>query len=140
MNGRAAEHFHPLSSDEAGWVHGQTWVDAWNAHDLERIMALYAEPLRFHSPLIVLRTGRKDGFISDLGSLRAYFSRGLSEQFGRGLSEQPAPHFALEATLRGVNSLVVLYRSHRGRTAEVMSFDDRGRIVETRVHYLPGLL
>ncbi len=123
---------HPLSSDEAAQAKGQAWVDAWNSHDINRIMAFYAEPLKFYSPLIVLRTGDKSGCISDVESLRAYFSKGLAER--------PDLRFEFEAAFRGVTSVAVLYQNPRGRAVEVMSFDDAGRVIETRVHYLPGLL
>ena len=125
-------HSHPLSSDEAGREHGQAWVEAWNSHDLERIMYMYAEPLRFYSPLVVLRTGREDGCISDLASLRAYF--------GRSLRERPDLRFEFEKAVRGATSLAVLYQNPRGRAVEVMSFNEQGLITETRVHYFPGLL
>ena len=132
MSAEATGHPHLLSSDEAGRSHAQDWIDAWNAHDLDRIMALYAAPLRFQSPLVVVRTGRPDGLITDLDSLRSYF--------GLGLRERPDLRFELEAALRGATSLALIYRNPRGRAVEVMSFNDDGKIIETRVHYLPGLL
>jgi hypothetical protein len=104
------------------------WVAAWNAHDLERILAHYADTLEFTSPLVVERLGRADGTIRDKAALRAYFAVGVAP--GSTL------RFELIDALPGVASLILYYRNHRGRTvAETMHFGPDGKVVRATVHY-----
>ena len=52
--------------------HAQEWIVAWNARDLERILAHYSEDVELTSPFVAKLTGRKDGQIaSRLQSLNA---------------------------------------------------------------------
>jgi hypothetical protein len=104
------------------------WVAAWNAHDIERILAHYAETLEFTSPLIVERLGRADGTIRSKDELRSYFTTGLAAG--------PALHFELLDVLPGVSSVTLYYRNHRGRTvAETMFLDPQGLVFRAAVHY-----
>lgn len=104
------------------------WIDAWNRHDLDSVMAHYAEELEFVSPLVVHRLGRPDGTIRDKGQLRAYFAASL----GPG----SALRFDLRAVLVGVGSYTILYRNHRGQdVAETVFPDAAGRIARAYVHH-----
>ncbi len=64
---------------DADYVQATTreWLRAWNAHDLDAVMRLYADQLEFVSPLIVERLGRADGTITRKDDLRDYFATGL---------------------------------------------------------------
>ena len=64
-------------SPEAARAAAQEWIEAWNAHDLERILSHYADPLEFTSPLVVQRLGRADGTIRSREELRDYFAVGV---------------------------------------------------------------
>lgn len=104
------------------------WVAAWNAHDLERILSHYADPLEFISPLVVERLGRDDGAIRSKAELRGYFAAGIAP--GSPLS------FELIDVLPGVSSVTLYYRNHRGRTvAETMFFGPGGLVERAAVHY-----
>jgi len=104
------------------------WVEAWNAHDLERILSHYAETLEFTSPLVVERLGRADGTIRTKAELRDYFAVGVAP--GSTL------RFELLDVLPGVGSVTLYYRNHRGRTvAETMFFGPDGKVVKATVHY-----
>lgn len=104
------------------------WVDAWNAHDLDRILSHYGETLEFTSPLVVERLGRADGTIRTKAELRDYFAVGVAP--GSALK------FELIDTLPGVNSVALYYRNHRGRTvAETMFFGANDKVVRVAVHY-----
>jgi len=104
------------------------WVEAWNAHDLERILAHYAETLEFTSPLVVERLGRADGTIRRKAELRDYFAVGV----GPGSTLR----FELLDVLPGVASVTLYYRNHRGRTvAETMFFGADGKVSRAAVHY-----
>jgi len=41
----------------------QDWIDAWNCHDLDRILAHYADDFEFSSPKIVELMGERTGTI-----------------------------------------------------------------------------
>lgn len=104
------------------------WVEAWNAHDLERILSHYADTLEFTSPLVVERLGRADGTIRSKGELRDYF--------GVGVAARSTLKFELLDVLPGVASVTLYYRNHRGRTvAETMFLGPDGKVVRAAVHY-----
>jgi len=95
-----------LTADQARAI-AEDWIAAWNAHDLDQVMAHYADDLHFVSPLIVTRTGRADGTITGKADLRAYFAPSLAP--GSEL------RFDLLAVYAGVDSLTMIYRNHRGQ-------------------------
>lgn len=104
------------------------WIDAWNSHDLERILAHYAEDAVLSSPVALQRFGG-DGTLRGKPALREYFSRGLEAY--------PDLHFDLIETLWGTETIVVCYRNnHRGsKTAEVMLIDPSGTIARVWANY-----
>jgi hypothetical protein len=103
------------------------WIEAWNAHDIDRILSHYRDDIRFVSP-IAARFGTPDGEVRGLHALRAYFQRGLAAY--------PALHFQPIAALGGIGSIAVHYRSVEDREAiEVMELDARGQVRRAAVHY-----
>ena len=111
----------------------QEWIDAWNAHDLDAIMAHYADDIEFWSPLIVQRLGIRSGSIRDKAQLRAYFARGLEAA--------PNLHFMLLKVFVGVDSLILYYRRQTGaESTEMMVVDEISqRVTMARAHYNPAL-
>jgi len=104
------------------------WLEAWNSHDLERIMGHYAEDVEFVSPFVVKLMGHCDGTIHGKTDLKRYFAQGLSAY--------PELAFRLHAVLPGVHSFTIYYDSvHPLVAAEVMELDDRGQIVRVLAHY-----
>lgn len=107
------------------------WIAAWNEHDIERIMAHYADEIELTSPFVLHLLGEPDGTIRGKGALADYFRRGL-EAF-------PDLLFELRAALPGIGSVVIVYRSVRDLiAAEVMELDPQGRIARARAHYRPA--
>lgn len=95
------------------------WIAAWNAHDLERILVLYAEDVVFLSPHALTRTG--SGRVEGIGGLRGYW--------GPALEAQPNLRFEFQSMLVGFESLTLLYRNHKGeQAAESFEFDANGRV------------
>jgi hypothetical protein len=106
------------------------WIEAWNAHDIDRILSHYRDDVRFVSPLAA-RGGAPHGQVHGRAALRAYFERGLANY--------PALHFQPIAALAGVGSIALHYRAVEGRQAiEVMEFDSRGQVRRAAVHYTPA--
>lgn len=110
-------------------THAKSWIAAWNSHDLPAIMAHYAEPLEFVSPLVIERLARADGTIRDLAKLRAYFAASLGPDSDL--------RFDMEDVFVGVSSWTIVYRNHRGqRIAEVETPNEDGKIVKAVIHRL----
>jgi len=104
------------------------WVAAWNAHDLELIMAHYEDDVVLTSPVAAQLLGLPDGKVSGKANLRAYFQRGL-EAF-------PELQFRLEDVLWGFNSVVLYYTNQKGtRTAEFMELSAAGRVARVVANY-----
>jgi hypothetical protein len=106
------------------------WIDAWNAHDIDRILAHYRDDVRFVSPFVA-RFGDPHGELRGRPALRDYFERGL-DTF-------PALQFQPIAALGGVGSIALHYRSVEDRQAiEVMELDAHGQVRRASAHYTDG--
>jgi len=105
-----------------------TWVEAWNSHDLEVVLALFADDVVFTSPLAHRLLPDSGGTVRGKDELRRYWSRGLELI--------PDLHFTVERVFAGVDALVVQYRNQRGGVVdEVLRFAD-GLVVEGHGTYL----
>ncbi|GIK47607.1 MAG: nuclear transport factor 2 family protein [Hyphomonadaceae bacterium] len=101
---------------------------AWNARDIDGILALYAEDIEFSSPYIAALGFAHDGVIHGKAMLRAYFERALDRA--------PALTFSPEAILVGARGHTLVYRNHRGeRVAETHEVDTAGLIVRADAAY-----
>jgi predicted ester cyclase len=105
----------------------QEWVEAWNGHDLDRILAHYDDEVRLVSP-VALRL-LNNGVVQGKAALREYF--------GRGLAAFPNLHFDLIDVLWGVETIVLYYANTvRGnKTAEVMQLSPTGRVLRVWANY-----
>lgn len=91
------------------------WIDAWNAHDLERILSHYDDEVVFTSPTAARVVPESGGVINGKDGLRRYWTLGLSML--------PDLHFTLEAALETVDGVTIVYRNERGQlVAETMLF------------------
>jgi ketosteroid isomerase-like protein len=108
------------------------WVSAWNAHDLERIFAHYADDFEMTSPLIAQRMGVANGTLKGKAAVRPYWEAGLAAQ--------PPLHFDLIGVYVGVRDLAIHYTSvTRGvRVIERIEFDDRGLGARATALYGPA--
>jgi hypothetical protein len=104
------------------------WIAAWNAHDLEAILAHYAVDVVLTSPAAAKILGDPSGAVAGSAGLRAYFQRGLELY--------PDLHFQLLDVMWGLSSIVVCYKNQKGtRTAEFMEFGKNGKIVRVVANY-----
>lgn len=102
------------------------WIEAWNTHDLERILSHYDTSIVFLSPLAKQRTGH--GRVEGLDALRAYWAAGLAAQ--------PKLRFEHRETLVGFDSLTILYTNHRGqKCAESFEFGGNGKVIRASASY-----
>ena len=108
----------------------QEWEEAWNSHDLERILSKYTDDVVFQSPYIVHRFQDPLGEVSGKDALRHYW--------GSGLSQQSDLRFTVEDVRVSVDTLVVNYRNQHGHSvSEVLRFRD-GLVSWGCGAYVPG--
>jgi len=113
---------------EEAWKLANEWIAAWNAHDLDAILAHYEEGIELTSPAAAQLLGRADGKVVGKANLRAYFKRGLEAY--------PELRFELEDVLWGLNSVVLCYKNQKGtRTAEFMEVSASGKAMRVVANY-----
>ncbi len=106
----------------------ESWAAAFNARDLNAIMAHYADDVEVSSPLLARLTGDPSGKVRGKPSLRNCFERGL------GLV--PDLHFEILDVLRGVEGMTIYYRNQAGvRVVEVMHLDAELKVERYSSHY-----
>jgi hypothetical protein len=106
----------------------QEWIEAFNNHDLERILSYYADSVELKSLLVTKLLNDPAGTVRGKLALRAYFAEGLAAA--------PDLRFELLDVFAGVSSVAVHFRSSvRGLQLEVMELDSDGRIARVLVHH-----
>jgi hypothetical protein len=106
----------------------QEWIEAWNSHDLDRIMAHYAESIVLTSPVATALLNTPDGTVQGKQALRAYFQKGLEAY--------PQLRFELIEVMWGLASVVLYYRNQKGtKSGEFMEFDSDGKITRVVANY-----
>jgi hypothetical protein len=117
----------PLDEERAFAIAKAT-IEAWNSHDLERILEHYADDCVLTSPVAVERMNDPTGTVSGKAMLRVYF--------GKGLAAHPNLRFDLKDVMWGVTSVVLYYANQRGSmTGEFMEIDDAGKISRVVANY-----
>lgn len=105
------------------------WIDAWNRHDLDAILAHYADDFEMRSPYIAQIGGEPSGVLRGKSAVGAYWTAALAKM--------PELHFTLLDTFVGVDSLIIHYQGVRGPVAEVFEFDPNGLVIRAAAHYAP---
>lgn len=118
-----------LSQKQANTI-AEDWIDAWNSHDIDRIMSHYAEDIEFTSPVIVQLLGDESGQLRGQENLKSYFLKGLAAY--------PKLKFELIEVLSGISSIVIYYINHRQtHTAEYMEISTSGKVTRVVANYNP---
>ena len=118
---------HHAAADLA--VLGREWITAWNSHDLERILALYAEDAEMTSDRIQVLGLAESGTLRGKENLRVYW--------GRAFQLLPNLHFDLIDTYVSPDSVVVFYRNERGaQICEYLRLDASGKIRQGSANHL----
>lgn len=108
---------------------GKDWIDAWNSHDLDRILSHYSADFVMASPHIAAIAGEPSGVLRG--------KRAVGDYWQQALSRFPDLHFELLATFAGADSVAIHYEGVRGPAIEVLFFDANGRVERAAAHYLP---
>lgn len=102
------------------------WQTAWNARNLDAVLAHFGDDVVFRSPRAVALTGH--GVVRGKPALAAYWRAALDSA--------PALHFDVVTVLVGQDTMVIVYTNHRGQTAaETLRFDAAGWVVEASACY-----
>lgn len=106
----------------------EAWVEAWNAHDLDHILAHYSEDALMTSPFLTTLIGEPTGTLKGKEQVRAYWRRALERV--------PDLHFDVLEVFVSVGSMVIFYKAVLGtRACEVFFFDDQGKVSKAVAHY-----
>jgi hypothetical protein len=93
----------------------ERWVNDWNAHDVDALLAHFTDDVVFTSPVAVRLLGG-DGVIEGKEALRKYWSEGIRLI--------PDLHFEVLALYVGLSTVVINYRNQAGGVvSEVLTFD-----------------
>jgi len=128
----ALVHRRPLAPHEAITTAplAERWLAAWNAHDLDAILALYAADAR-HTSTRVRLLGGSDDTVRGRDAIADYFRRGLERY--------PALHFEPMTVSTGPRTVVIEYRragvDAPEPTVELLEVDTDGLIVHSRVYH-----
>jgi hypothetical protein len=97
-------------------VFADAWVRAWNAHDVDAVLAHFRDDVVFSSPVAARLLPESGGVVHGKGALRAYWLAALKVV--------PDLHFDVIGVYRGESVLVINYRNERGGLVnEVLVFD-----------------
>ena len=92
-----------------------SWCAAWNAHDLDAVLAHFHDDVVFTSPMAIRMVPDSGGRIAGKAALRAYWTEGLRRI--------PDLHFTVERVFAGVDTVVIQYRNQGGiPVSEVLTF------------------
>ena len=108
----------------------QKWIEAWNRRDLDAVLAHFSDDFEFSSPFISQVAGEPTGRLIGKEAVRTYWQKALSRL--------PDLHFELVHVLTGVNCITILYRGHRGLSAEVLQFGPDDRAMRGQALYMAG--
>jgi ketosteroid isomerase-like protein len=92
------------------------WLDAWNSHDVDAVLAHFADAVTFTSPVAARIVESSGGVVRGKQALRAYWSEGIRLI--------PDLHFELLGLYVGVDTLTINYRNQNGGLVnEVLRFE-----------------
>ena len=103
----------PLT-DPTAFAHA--WLESWNAHDIDGVLAHFSDDARFTSPVARQLLDGSDGVLRGKAAIRSYWEEGLRHI--------PDLHFEIVDIYAGLDVLVINYRNQRGGLVnEVLIFD-----------------
>jgi uncharacterized protein (TIGR02246 family) len=106
----------------------EEWVDAWNAHDPERVVSHFTDDVVIFSPLAAQVRPESNGVLHGKEAVLSYYRDGLAQS--------GALHFTLVEVCTGVNEVAIVYQNHRDvLVTEYLRVHDDGRAFEVHVAY-----
>ncbi|HEU4733827.1 MAG TPA: nuclear transport factor 2 family protein [Kofleriaceae bacterium] len=106
----------------------QSWIDAWNRHDLDAILDHYSDHVEFSSRAVVELGIHRTGTVVGKPALR--------ELFATGLQTDPALCFTPLHAFDGVGEYALYYIGFLRRPViEVHALDARAKIARARAYH-----
>lgn len=98
------------------------WVDAWNAHDIEKILSHYSEDFMIETPMAIKLYPQSGGIVVGKSEVRKYWTIGLKRS--------PNLKFELLDLFMGVNSIgLYLFNTFSNKkSVELMSFNNEMKV------------
>lgn len=84
----------------------QDWVQAWNNHDVDAVLAHFHDDVLFTSPVAAEMYPETAGVIRGKDALHRYWSGAVQRI--------PDLHFDVEDVYRGIDTVVINYRNQAG--------------------------
>lgn len=107
----------------------QTWITAWNAHDLDGVLEHFDDDAEFASPFAAQVLPETGGVLRGKEAIKAYWRVGLERI--------PDLHFEIVAVYAGVDTIVINYRNHAGGLVnEVLRLNAAGQVIRGEGTYL----
>jgi ketosteroid isomerase-like protein len=102
------------------------WIDAWNCHDLKKIISFYSNNVVIVSPIAK----------NIMGDQKVIGKEAVKRYFLKGLDYYPNLHFEKLDLFAGEESFVLLYKNQDDkRVAECMFLDKDDKIITMYAHY-----
>lgn len=108
----------------------ESWLQAWNAHDVEAVLAHFADDAVFSSPVAAQLLDDSDGVLRGKPAIRAYWRRGLELI--------PDLRFEIVGVYVGLEVLVINYRNQKGGLVDEVLIFDGPLVVSGHGLYLDG--
>lgn len=122
------ENCLPFFDQDYSFRFAQEWIEAWNAHDIRRILTCCSEDFALTTPYIAEVMKEPSGCLKGKGAVSRYLERTFQRI--------PDLRFELLDVFPGVRSIVIFYRTLFGnRTAEWMLFGDDGKVIRSISHH-----
>jgi hypothetical protein len=120
-----------MISEDAAKAFASDWIEAWNAHDLDRVMSHYDDNVEYFSAFVAKLTGTTTGMLQGKEKVKEYLAKGLEAY--------PDLYFEFHKVFIGVASITLQYKSVNNLiAAEVFELNDKGLAIRVQCHYYQG--
>jgi ketosteroid isomerase-like protein len=104
------------------------WVAAWNMHDLDAILAHYADDFEMTTPMIQRVLGIESGTLKG--------KKAVGDYWEAALAKIPDLSFSIIEVTCGVDSISIYYNAVMGRRAiETFFFNENGKVYKASAAY-----
>jgi len=104
------------------------WIDSWNSHDPERVVAHFAADVTVRSPVAAQIRPGSNGILRGRDDVLSYYRDGLAAS--------PGLRFTLVEVCVGVDEMTIVYRNHHDiLVTETLVLGDDDLAREVRVSY-----
>lgn len=105
------------------------WIEAWNSHDLDRILSHYTDDFSITTPMAAKLYPQSKGIVRGKDDVRKYWTIGLERI--------PNLQFELIELLVGIDGITIYYinTATNKRAAEVLIFNEYLEVYKINVYY-----